>query len=315
MQVIKRLPEHPASASVLALGNFDGVHLGHRKLLESGLHEAERQQAKFSVLVFEPHPLKVLHPERWLKLLTTSEERLSLFEEIGVDTVYLLPFTRQMADTSPQKFVQTVLGKIGVVHVVVGFNYSFGAAGRGTSEDLYKFGQEYGFGVSVLQAQSVDGRIISSSSIRKALSQGDIGTARTMLGRAPSLWGKVIEGEQRGRLLGYPTANILPPEDLLIPKRGVYAVWAELEGRKVPGIMNIGMKPTFYTMYATTVEVHFLNYKANLYGQEIQIRIEERLREERKFNGIEELKAQLERDAALAERVLKERLGVLSPDS
>lgn len=305
MQVIKRLPEHPAFPSVLALGNFDGVHLGHRKLLENGLHEAERQQAKLSVLVFEPHPLKVLHPERGLKLLTTSEERLSLFEEIGVDTVYLLPFTRQMADTSPQKFVQTVLGKIGVVHVVVGFNYSFGAAGRGTSDDLYQFGRENGFGVSVLQAQSVNGRIISSSMIRKALSQGDMRTARTMLGRAPSLWGKVIEGEQRGRLLGYPTANILPPEDLLIPKRGVYAVWAELEGRNVPGIMNIGMKPTFHTLYATTVEVHFLKYKANLYGQEIQIRIEERLREERRFSGIEELKAQLERDAALAERVLK----------
>ncbi|GAB6173823.1 bifunctional riboflavin kinase/FAD synthetase [Paradesulfitobacterium aromaticivorans] len=308
MQVRKRLPDNPDPPSVLALGNFDGVHLGHRRLLESGLHESERKHAPLSVLVFDPHPLKVLHPERGFKLLTTTEERLHIFEKIGVDTIYLLPFTRQMADTSPQKFVEMVLVKTGVIHVVVGFNYSFGAAGKGTSEDLHTLGQKYGFGVSVLQAQSVDGRIISSSAIRKALSQGDVESARKMLGRSPCLCGKVVEGEQRGRLLGYPTANILPPADLLTPKRGVYAVWAELGGRKVSGIMNIGMKPTFHTMYATTVEVHFLDFNKNLYGQEIHIQIEDRLREERKFNGIDELKAQLHKDARQAEHVLSERL-------
>jgi len=305
LQVRMKLPEYSSQPSVLALGNFDGVHLGHRRLLESGLMEAERLNTGLTVLLFDPHPLKVLHPERGIKLLTTKEERLHIFERMGVDTVYLLPFTRQMADTSPEKFVETVLLKLGAVHVVVGFNYSFGAQGKGTPEELNRLGERYGFTVSVLQAQSVDGRVISSSSIRKALSQGDISLARKMLGRPPCLCGKVVEGEKRGRLLGYPTANILPPEDLLIPKRGVYAVWSELQGRKVPGIMNIGMKPTFHTMYATTVEVHFLDYSGDLYGQQIIVHIEERLRDERKFAGVDELRQQLLKDATQAQQVLR----------
>ncbi|TGE35300.1 bifunctional riboflavin kinase/FAD synthetase [Desulfosporosinus fructosivorans] len=307
MQVRTSLPTNKEPC-VLALGNFDGVHLGHRRLLEHGLGQAMRLGVGLSVLIFEPHPLKVLFPERELKLLSTTRERLSYLEAIGVQTVYHLPFTREMANTSPEQFVEKILLPLGVIHVVVGFNYSFGAQGRGNPELIQALGKKHGFGVSVLQAQSIGGRVISSSSIRKALLHGDIILASSLLGRPPCLRGTVIHGEERGRQLGYPTANILPEEDYLVPKRGVYAVWADLNGKRVSGMMNIGMKPTFHDLYTTMVEVHFFDFSGDLYGSEIMVHIVERLRDERKFNGINELLMQLNKDRVKAEQILRETL-------
>lgn len=305
MQVQTSLPVGSREACVLALGNFDGVHLGHRRLLEYGLGQAERLGVEFCVLIFEPHPLKVLFPERRITLLMTTEERLSCLKDIGVHTVYLIPFTREMANTSPEQFVEKVLLPLEVIQVVVGFNYSFGAQGQGDSKLIQVLGQKRGFGVSVLQAQTIDGQVISSSSIRKALRQGDVVLAKSLLGRPPCVSGIVIHGEERGRQMGYPTANILPSEDVLIPKRGVYAVWAYLDGKCILGMMNIGMKPTFHEMYDTMIEVYFFDFIGDLYGGEIMVHIEERLRDERKFNGVDELLSQLKIDRAKAERVLR----------
>lgn len=305
MQIIRELPPEPGEQCVLALGNFDGVHLGHRRLLESGLEKATQLGTKLCVLLFEPHPMKMLFPERAIGLLTTQAEQMKAFAEIGVDTVYLLPFNRAMAGTSPERFVKEILARMGVVHIVVGFNYSFGALGKGTPDLLQCYGQEYGFGVSVLQAQTLEGRVISSTAIRKALLQGDVSQAKRLLGRTPSLCGKVVEGEKRGRELGYPTANLSVAEDLLIPKRGVYAVWVDIDGQKILGMMNIGMKPTFHSEYHLTIEVHFFDFTGDLYGKELVVYLEDRLREERKFSGIKELKEQLERDEILAKKALK----------
>ena len=305
MQVQTSLPINKEPC-VLALGNFDGVHLGHRRLLEHGLGHAVRLGVELSVLIFEPHPLKVLFPDREIKLLSTPGERLIYLEAIGVQTVYSLPFTREMADTSPEQFVEKMLLPLGVVHVVVGFNYSFGAQGKGNTELLKALGKKYGFGVSVLQAQTLGGQVISSSSIRTALLHGNIILASSLLGRLPCLRGTVVHGEERGRQLGYPTANILPAEDYLIPKRGVYAVWADLDGKHVSGMMNIGIKPTFHDAYATMVEVHFFDFSKDLYGREILVQIVERLRDERKFKGVNELMTQLKNDRTNAESVLRE---------
>lgn len=305
MQIIRELPPEPGEQCVLALGNFDGVHLGHRRLLESGLEKATQLGIRLCVLLFEPHPMKMLFPERAIGLLTTQAEQMKAFAEIGVDTVYLLPFNRTMAGTSPENFVKEILARMGVVHIVVGFNYSFGALGKGTPDLLQSYGEEYGFGVSVLQAQTLEGRVISSTAIRKALLQGDVSQAKRLLGRTPSLSGKVVEGEKRGRELGYPTANLSVAEDLLIPKRGVYAVWIDIDGQKILGMMNIGMKPTFHSEYQLTIEVHFFDFTGDLYGKELVVYLEDRLREERKFSGIKELKEQLERDEILAKKALK----------
>ena len=305
MQVRTSLPIDKETC-VLALGNFDGVHLGHHRLLEHGLEQAVRLGVGLSVLIFKPHPLKVLFSERNIKLLSTTQERLLCLEEIGVQTVYLIPFTREMANTSPEQFVEKILLPLGVVHVVVGFNYSFGAQGKGTPELLQFLGGKHGFGVSVLQAQTIGGRVISSSSIRKALLHGDIQLASILLGRSPCLTGIVVHGEERGRQLGYPTANLLYSEDVIIPKRGVYAVWAYLDEKRVAGMMNIGTKPTFHDKYSTTVEVHFFDFDGDLYGQEITVYIEEHLRDECKFNGVNELLIQLRKDKLQAEGVLRE---------
>ena len=305
MQVRTSLPDNKESC-VLALGNFDGVHLGHRRLLEQGLAQGVRLGVGLSVLIFEPHPLKVLFPERGIKLLSTTQERLRCLEMIGVHTVYLLPFTREMANTSPEQFVEKVLLPLGVVHVVVGFNYSFGAQGKGDAVLIKTLGHKHGFGVSVLQAQTLGSQVISSSSIRKALLNGDVQLANTLLGHPFSLSGTVVHGEERGRLLGYPTANILPSDDYLIPKRGVYAVWSYLEGHRVAGMMNIGRKPTFHDMYATIVEIHFFDFEGDLYGTEITVHVKARLRDERKFNGVNELLMQLKKDRVKAESILRE---------
>lgn len=307
MQVRTSLPAQKEPC-VLALGNFDGVHLGHRRLLEHGLRQAVRLGVEFSVLVFEPHPLKVLFPEREIKLLSTGGERLYYFEEIGVQTVYNIPFTKEMANTSPEAFVENFLLPLGVLYVVVGFNYSFGAGGRGTPELLHTLGKKQGFGVSVFQAQAVAGRVISSSSIRKALRQGDIRLASTLLGRYPCFRGMVVRGDERGRQLGYPTANIFPDENYLIPKRGVYAVWAELQGKPAAGMMNIGTKPTFHAEDMVVVEINFFDFSGDLYGTEIVVHIVDRLRDERKFNGINELLMQLKKDKVQAEALIAQEI-------
>lgn len=306
MQVIRQLPEKPIKPCVLALGNFDGVHLGHRRLLESGLQIARKMGIGLSVLLYEPHPLKVLFPEKMIGLLTTSEERLKLLELIGVDTVYLLPFNHDTANIPPETFVSDILVRLGTRYAMVGFNYSFGAKGKGSPEDLQRLGPKYGFGVSVLQAQTMGGEVISSSSIRQALLQGDMRQAQKMLGRYPFLCGRVVHGEQRGRDLGYPTANLEVCEDLLVPKPGSYAVWAEFDGQKVMGMLNIGKKPTFHTEYETTVEVHLLNFYGNLYDKMLSMYLVERLRDERKFSSINELLNQLQKDKEHTQRVLED---------
>lgn len=302
MQIRTGLPENNTGSCVIALGNFDGVHLGHRRLLESALTEARHLKVDMAVLMFDPHPLKVIKPEKNIRLLTTIEQRLGIFQKLGVDLVYILPFTKLIAKTSPRRFVVETLVPLGVIHAFVGFNYSFGAKGLGTPDDLRLMGKEYGFEVSILQAQSIEGHIISSSSVRRALELGDINLARKMLGRNPCLSGTVIKGEQRGRLLRYPTANILPEGDLIIPKCGVYAIWADFDNQRFYGMMNIGRKPTFHEAYHSTVEVHFFNYHGDLYGKRLNVNIVARLRDERRFSSYDELIKQLERDEVLARR-------------
>ena len=265
-------------------------------------------------MLLEPHPMKLLFPDRVIGFLTTQKEQLRIFAEIGVDKVYLLPFTKEMANTSPEEFVKEILLKLGVVHLVVGFNYSFGALGKGTPEDLVSFGKKYGFGVSILQPQTLEGKVISSTAVREALLKGDVVQAKKLLERAHSLVGRVVQGERRGRDLGYPTANLQVYEDLLIPQRGVYAVWAKIDGRIVQGMMNIGMKPTFHEQYALTVEIHFFDFCGDLYGMELAVFCEAKIRDERKFNGIEDLKAQLQQDALQVQEILARNCPILKQE-
>jgi len=290
--------------AVIALGNFDGVHLGHQKLLKTGLEKAKSLQIDFAVFLFYPHPLKVLYPERKLNLLTSQKERLMIFEELGIQKVYLCPFTPEIAQTSPREFVENILLKIGAVHVVVGFNYSFGAQGKGNPKLLEKLSREYGFGLSIIQAQKIRNKVISSSAIRKYLVEGEIALVQEMMGRSPRIFGRVIHGDQRGRTLGYPTANLQIDEDQILPKNGVYAVESIIQGQQYGGMMNIGFRPTFKRDSEKTIEVHFFDYQGNLYDMDMVINIRAKLRSEKKFNGPEEFMLQLAKDKTDALTVL-----------
>lgn len=290
--------------AVIALGNFDGVHLGHQKLLQCGREQAKLLQVKLSVLLFDPHPMKMLYPGRKLNILTGFQQRLQLFEELGVDEVFLLAFTPELAKTPPSKFVREILLKLGAVHVVVGFNYSFGYQGKGNPVDLQEYGRTDHFGVSVVQAQKINNMIVSSTAIRTYLLNGEVDLAKEMMGRSPRITGKVVAGDQRGRTLGYPTANIQVEEDLLIPKNGVYAVSADIGGRQYGGMMNIGLRPTFLQSKERSVEVHLLDYKGDLYGRQLTVNLEARLRQEKKFKGSEEIVDQLKKDEQQARAVL-----------
>ena len=236
--------------------------------------------------------------------MTDQDERLALFARHGVQTAFLYPFSLEFANTSPREFIENLLLTIGVVHVVVGFNYSFGSRGKGTPEDLEAFGKEYGFGVSIIDAETLDDKIISSSEIRHCLENGDIVTAKAMMGRPPILKGKVVHGDKRGRELGYPTANLMINSDLLIPKKGVYAVSSEIDGRIYGGMMNIGLRPTFTSDQEPTVEVFFFDFDGDLYGRELLISIQSRLRSEKRFKGIDEIIIQLDKDMQAAKKCL-----------
>jgi len=291
-------------SSVIALGNFDGVHLGHQELFKCGRSKAKELHCNFAVLLFDPHPFKILHPQRKLNLLTDQNERLEQFERNGVEKVFLWPFSLEFANTSPREFVKDILLRIGAVHVVIGFNYSFGAKGKGTPQDLEVFGQEYGFGVSILEAAKLNDRIISSSEIRRSLVNGDFSAAKAMMGHAPRLSGIVVHGDKRGRQLGYPTANLQTKEDLLIPKNGVYAVNSKIDGREYGGMMNIGIRPTFSSQQEQTVEIYFFDFDGDLYGKELTITIQARLRSEKKFEGKDEIILQLDKDRQEAIKAL-----------
>ena len=305
MKIYNIEPGESYKPTVVALGNFDGVHLGHQKLLKCGLEKAQELGVDFSVLLFYPHPLKILHPDKKLNLLTGHEERLRILENLGVEKVYLVPFTRRLADTSPEDFVKNILLPIGAVHVVVGFNYSFGSQGKGDPELLKKLAEKYGFQVSVINAQRIGNKIISSSEIRKYLLDGEIGLAAEMMGRFPTISGKVIHGDERGRTLGFPTANIMVDEDLLVPQNGVYAVVSEINGQKYGGMLNIGLRPTFKKEAIRTIEVHFFDFQGDLYDRELTVSLISKLRSEKKFRGREEIIAQLHKDKQLALSIIQ----------
>jgi riboflavin kinase/FMN adenylyltransferase len=301
------IPAKEKQSRVLALGNFDGVHSGHRQLLRQGKEIAAARGLPLYALLFDPHPLKILCPEKPLNMLSDQETKIQCLRKCGVDKVCFMRFDRALADTPAGDFARKVLLPLGTAHVVVGFNYSFGKDGQGKPEDLLRLGQEYGFGVTVVQAQKLGQQIISSTAIRTFLAEGDLVVAAAMLGRSPCLRGLVETGEARGRELGFPTANLRPATDILVPGNGVYAARGLIGRQWYDAMLNIGVRPTYGTGLPRTIEIHFFDFDANLYGREILVTLEARLRDERRFTGPEEMRAQLEKDRTKALCCLRSR--------
>jgi riboflavin kinase/FMN adenylyltransferase len=314
MDVIRGLDRIPpqVECSVVTIGNFDGIHLAHKDLLGKVVEEARKRQCSGVVLTFEPHPQKVLHPDRKpFYLLTTLEERLKLIEGLGIDAVILIDFTPEFAKTTAEEFVQGILwDKLHLEKLIIGHDTAFGSRKSGNKDFLLSMGKTLGFDVEAIDAVQVDGIVVSSTSVRHTLLEGDVRRAMTLLGRPYNLGGTVVKGYRRGSAIGIPTANI-ESEKELVPALGVYAVIAELDDGRHPGVLNIGYSPTFGDNHLT-VEVHLLDFpREELYGKAINVLFIDRIRDEMKFESPKELVKQIERDIERAKELLKPHVGAL----
>lgn len=307
MQVIRGIEKLEFENTVITIGNFDGVHIGHQKIFNYIKRKAKLIGGKSVVITFHPHPIRVLFKDHPLKLITTTEDKIKLIERCGIDITILIPFTPEFAQIEAEDFVRDILvGKLNAKWVVVGYDYRFGRGRKGDRDLLRKLGLFYGFKVTVLKAYKKKGEILSSTAVRNALIEGKIKEANLFLGRAYHLDGEVIKGMGRGStLLGYPTANILPLQEI-IPKEGVYAVKVTIPdlAETYRGVANIGKNPTFGNSNLS-YEVHILDLRENLLGKKIRVHFIERLRDEKKFSSVEELKQSIAKDIEMAKIVFR----------
>jgi len=281
---------------VLVLGMFDGVHRGHQALLMAGVELAEKTGLSLNVCTFEPHPLRVLRPEMAPLLLTTLTERAQLMADFGVDNLCILNFDKATAAQSPEDFMAALTREFQPRHVVCGFNYSFGHRGAGNGETLRAYGAAHGFDVTIVPEVVLGGETVSSTRIRGLLRQGSIREATRLLGHSYTLSGRVMDGKHIGRTMGYPTANVAIPERKALPAFGVYACWMQAEQRIYPAVVNVGRHPTL-PEGSVTVEAYALDECLSLYGKKVRLLFLDFLRPEKKFDSVEALKTQIDRDA------------------
>ncbi|HZU07117.1 MAG TPA: bifunctional riboflavin kinase/FAD synthetase [Chloroflexota bacterium] len=288
---------------VVAIGAFDGVHRGHRLLLGSMVARARELGARAVCITFDPDPERVLRPEAPPQSLCSTAERVQRIREIGIDAVDLWPFTPEVAQMTPAEFVAAVCARYPVIEVWVGANFAFGRGRSGNVQTLAELGRRYGFAVHAVPPVYDGDRPISSSRIRELLRAGEVREAARLLGRPYRLAGEVIGGARRGRQLGFPTANLRPPDDQLLPAQGVYAGWAQISSGVYPAVANIGARPTFGEEQPL-IEVHLLDFDGDLYGQHLAFDFADRLRTIRRFASLDELRAQIAQDIATARLAL-----------
>ncbi len=296
------------NATVLAIGVFDGLHVGHGSIITRAVREAKRLKLKSVVLTFYPHPMKLLYPKRpEASSLISLDHRIRLIEKLGADVLVILGFSRAVADITAEDFARKIMvGKFGVKEVCVGDNFFFGKGGHAGVNELKMLGKSLGFEVNVLKSMRVGGDIVSSSLIRKLITSGKLGKASKLLGRRISVLGTVMGGARLARELGYPTANLNPHHEI-IPPAGVYAVFVSYRERLYKGVLNIGLRPTFYSPRdrESAIEVHIFDFKQKIYGHDLEVFFIKKLRGEVTFAGKDELVKQIKKDETRARDVLK----------
>lgn len=298
MKTIHGIENFPADeASIVTIGTFDGVHLGHQQILKQLIDTSRKSKLKSVLLTFFPHPRMVLQPDISMRLIQTIQEREKALQKTGLDYLVIHPFSTEFSRLSADDYVKQILvEQLNVRKVVVGYDHRFGRNRTASLEDMYHYSDIHEFEVIEINAEKIESTAVSSTKIRKAIDEGNIELANTYLGHSFTIEGMVIDGDKRGRELSYPTANIdLQNQHKIVPKQGVYLVKSKLKGRVVYGMMNIGTKPTFDTTMPS-IEVHFLDWNGNLYGQAVQVELLKWVREERKFNTVEELQTQIQAD-------------------
>jgi riboflavin kinase / FMN adenylyltransferase len=313
MKIIKGIEnlKRPFRNPVVTLGNFDGVHLGHQRILEKVKEEASKLGGEGVVITFEPHPLKVLAPEKFLPLLTPFRKKMMLIEKAGIETVLCIEFSLTFSEISPSEFIRSILTeKVKVKKVIIGYNYHFGKGQKGDTQTLKDAGRVCDFEVEVVEPLKVGQTIVSSSKIRDMIQKGEVEEASKLLGRDYPIIGKVVEGAKRGQTLGFPTAN-LEKSDELYPKTGVYAVEVVWHQRSFNGLASVGFNPTFSHGQTEkgggfSLEVYILNFNHEIYGEEIQINFKRRIRDEVRFDSPSHLIHQIQKDIQWArENVFK----------
>lgn len=307
MRVIDHLADfEKTSQSVVTIGTFDGVHVGHQTILKQVVEEAKKVNGVSVLITFWPHPRFVLSKDpSALKLLSTFDEKVKLVEELGVDYLLKIPFTPEFSNLSASEFVERVLiEKVGTKKLFIGYDHHFGNNREGNIEFLKTHASDYDFEVHEISRQDIDDIGVSSTKIRKALEAGEIPHANSLLGRNYSMCGRVIHGDKKGRQMGFPTANIEIEESYkLLPSDGAYAAYARLEGQVFPAMLNIGFKPTVEGR-DKTIEAHLFNFEGDIYDQQMTIEFVELLRKEVKFSSLGELQRQLEQDKLNALKIL-----------
>lgn len=291
----------------VTIGNFDGVHYGHQQLFKKVVEKAKAIQGTSVAITFDPHPLQILLPEG-IKLISTTEQKIELIEMAGIDVLVVVPFTKEFAKTTAENFVAGLLvDKIGLKELVVGYDYAFGKGRVGNIEFLKNQGTTFGFPVTVVEACYLDEQLVSSTKIRRLVSNGEMAAARTLLGRHYQIRGTVQVGKQRGgKVIGYPTANLKFNEEDLVPKHGVYVTQVTCKGQCYRGILNIGYNPTFGEEQLVA-ETHIFDFSEDIYGKPIKVNLLKFLRSERKFDGPKELTEQIIKDVAQAKTILSEQ--------
>jgi riboflavin kinase/FMN adenylyltransferase len=290
--------------SVLSIGVFDGVHLGHQRLLAELINQAKKRKMLSGVVTFRHNPEKLLSHRSKLPFLTDIDERLDLLKQAGVAMVIPLSFTPELAQLSASQFVALLQKYLKMCGLVVGEDFALGKEREGDIENLKKLGQNMGFFVTVIPPLVINGKIVSSTTIRKALAAGDMPTVRQLTGRPFQLTGKVVSGSGRGVSLGFPTANLEMPSDHALPMDGVYTGWAKINGNTYQTMTNIGKNPTF-GINKRTVEAYLIGYHGDLYSTDLQLDIIARLRDEKKFHNAKELKKQVAEDINKGKKILE----------
>ncbi|MCM3709896.1 bifunctional riboflavin kinase/FAD synthetase [Sporosarcina luteola] len=290
----------------LAIGFFDGLHKGHQTVIKEAKAKAEQLGIRSAVMTFDPHPSHLFGKGREkVGYITKYPEKSRLLEEMGIDALFIVAFDWDLASLSPERFIEIFIKGLGIKHVTAGFDFTFGSKGSGTMEQMASLSNEE-YGTTVIGKVTDSEDKISSTRIRKLLSEGGVEKTASLLGRPFRTVGTVIDGEKRGRLLGFPTANVSIDEDTILPANGVYAVLFSIDGQSYKGVCNVGVKPTFHdpTKVKTSVEVHVLDFNSDLYGKEAAVDWIARIRPEKRFGSVDELIEQIGKDKETAKHLL-----------
>jgi len=288
--------------TAITIGTFDGLHLGHQKILDNLKEKAGETSGRNFIVTFDPHPRTIVNRGIEVALLSTIEEKLEIFEKCGIENVLVVEFTKDFSQISYSAFIEKYLVfGIGLNNVVIGYDHKFGKDRSGDEEVLLKYGRKANFGVTVVPPFTIEDEIISSTKIRKTLDDGNVELSNNYLGRPYSLTGKVIPGEKRGRIIGFPTANIeVSNEFKLIPKNGVYLVSCLVDSQQYYGLMNIGVRPTFDKSEQVHLETHILDFSQDIYGMNFKVDFIRRIRDEQKFDSVDQLIHQINIDKDVA---------------